>query len=508
MGNLSTLPNITGAKISVNSVIAYLLDSKGCVIHPSHFRMYQLAKEVSYADVGLVDPEESPLPGMDAELNQILIEGDNPKKRKRAAGGNNKYTPEDRALGGAYAVEHGNTKAAKYMSLRLMCDVNESTIRGWKQKYLIMKSKGEGPVLAIHEEKRGASTLVPKDCEDILKARLKKYSETGKHISSKTTIRLAKAIVRRKDVLLWSRLNLGKSWTQSLFRRMRWCRRKVTRAARCTPENMEIKKKEFLKKIKKKLKKYGIPSQLCMNMDQIGCLMVATQNSTMAEKGAKQVSQIGKGDKRGMTAVITSTLRGRLLSPQLIYKGTTSRCHPKIKIPGSWNVTQNLNHWSTTETMHEYLQKILIPHCVYWRQRLNLPADQKALLILDVFRPHTEASFNEACEAANICRVFVPPGCTSSLQPLDADGGVNYVIKKRIADQYDQFNDDAMWEAERLGLAETASFKPDLRLSALKPLHAECLLKSFQSVTKEHPLIRKGWEKSGIMDVYQELLED
>ena len=70
MGNLSTLPNITGAKISVNSVLAYLLDSKSCVIHPSHFRMYQLAKEVSYADVGLVDPEESP---PDAELNQILF---------------------------------------------------------------------------------------------------------------------------------------------------------------------------------------------------------------------------------------------------------------------------------------------------------------------------------------------------------------------------------------------------------------------------------------------------
>lgn len=282
---------------------------------------------------------------------------------------------------------------------------------------------------------------------------------------------------------------------------MKRTRRKVTRAARSTPENIVIQKQEFLKKIKKKIKQHGIPCQLVVNMDQIGCPMVPTQTHTMAPVGSK-------GDKRGITAVIGSSIKGRLLPPQLIYKGTTTRCHPKFSFPDSWNLTQNMNHGSTSETMHEYLKKVLIPYSVYWREKLGLPADQKALLILDVYGPHTEDSFNEACEVANICRVFVPPGCTSSLQPLEAEGGVNYVIKQRLCAKFDEYSYEAFDNALRLDCTMADDYVAHLRSSTIKPQHAKWFLASINEVAVNHDLIRRGWEKSGIMDVFFEALEE
>lgn len=52
----------------------------------------------------------------------------------------------------------------------------------------------------------------------------------------------------------------------------------------------------------------------------------------MEQLGARQVNFAGLGDKRQITALFCVTLDGHLLPPQLIYKGTTSMCHPNINL--------------------------------------------------------------------------------------------------------------------------------------------------------------------------------
>ena len=222
----------------------------------------------------------------------------------------------------------------------------------------------------------------------------------------------------------------------------------------------------------------------------------------MAPVGSRQVSQVGRGDKRGLTAVMGCTVKGRLMPPQLIYKGTTRRCHPNFQFPDSWHITQNNNHWSISETMMQYLKKVIIPWCNEWRRRYKLPANQRALLILDVFRPHLDQTFNEACADANILRVFVPPGCTGTLQPLDADGGVNYALKQQMCNQFEEYADSDMDSVADDNGNIPDSYQLDLRLSTIKPHQAEWFLNSFNAVAKNHSLIRKGWEKTGIYDVY------
>lgn len=141
----------------------------------------------------------------------------------------------------------------------------------------------------------------------------------------------------------------------------------------------------------------------------------------MAERGSRQVTMSGKEDKRGITALLGSTFTGQLLPPQLIYEGKTKRCHPTNSdeiFPPEWDITATPTHWSKIETMHEYLHNVVVPHVEEKQMELGLPDDQKALLILDTYRPHMDSSFGEACEAANNCRVYVPPGCTGTLQPV------------------------------------------------------------------------------------------
>ena len=460
----------------------------------------------SHFALPLVNPETSDEPELERVLNTIQIadyhESHNPKTRKRT-GGNNRYTPEQRAQGARLAIEFGSaTRAAEQMTLLLGREVSESTIRGFKAKYVKLAANGNGPVTAIPDSQRGRPTIVPGDVEARLMVRLKTSAEKGQHISAKSTIRMCYAILKRLHPMLYSRIKLGKSWTQSLFRRMRWARRKVTRATRAPPHDYAVCKAQFHKKIRKLVKKYNVPSQLTINIDQMGCQMVPTRNSTMAAVGSRQVAQVGKGDKRGVTAVIGSTVRGRLIPPQLIYKGKTRRCHPRFQFPDKWHITQNNNHWSTSETMMQYLNEVIIPWCKNWRKRYGLPRDQKALLILDVFRPHLDESFNEACASANILRVFVPPGCTGTLQPLDADGGVNYAIKQQMCNQFDAYADIDMDRFVDPNGHIPDSYDPDLKLSTIKPHQAEWFVNSFTAVSNNHDLIRKGWEKTGILDVY------
>ena len=66
-------------------------------------------------------------------------------------------------------------------------------------------------------------------------------------------------------------------------------------------------------------------------------------------------------DKRQVTALLAATLTGEYLPPQFIYKGKTVCCHPKVTIPDGYpvDIWHSDNHWSTEETMKQYIDKPL-----------------------------------------------------------------------------------------------------------------------------------------------------
>ena len=82
----------------------------------------------------------------------------------------------------------------------------------------------------------------------------------------------------------------------------------------------------------------------------------------MEERGVKGVELLGANDKRQITAIFCGSLLGDFLPLQIIYKGKTTRCQPSYDFLSDWNITCSPNHWSTEETMLEYISEIIIPY--------------------------------------------------------------------------------------------------------------------------------------------------
>ena len=56
----------------------------------------------------------------------------------------------------------------------------------------------------------------------------------------------------------------------------------------------------------------------------------------MNEAKAKKVVIANSDDKSQITAVLAATITGEHLPRQLIYKGKTTRCSPKVLFPEGW----------------------------------------------------------------------------------------------------------------------------------------------------------------------------
>ena len=82
-----------------------------------------------------------------------------------------------------------------------------------------------------------------------------------------------------------------------------------------------------------------------------------------------------------MTALLATTLSVKVLSPQLIYAGKTSQCHPiGNSFPDDWNVTHTCNHWNNEETMLEFADKVLIPYVKATKEPLSLPSQSSCFV--------------------------------------------------------------------------------------------------------------------------------
>lgn len=168
----------------------------------------------------------------------------------------------------------------------------------------------------------------------------------------------------------------------------------------------------------------------------------------------------GIDDKREITALLTISLAGELLPPQLIYAGKTDRCHAQCEFPDTWAITHSNNHWSNEETMLRYADTVLSPYLESKRRQPN----QKALVILDVFAAHRCDSFKQKLKSMNCVMVYVPAGCTGDLQPLDL--AVNDEYKRLLKAAFIDFY------AEQVA-KESDSLAPyKLNTSVLKPVHA------------------------------------
>jgi hypothetical protein len=144
-------------------------------------------------------------------------------------------------------------------------------------------------------------------------------------------------------------------------------------------------------------------------------------------KGAKQVLNLGKEDKRQFTVLGSAAVDGVLLPLQVVFQGKTGQVLPKnaavvIAASKGWHLTHSANHWSTQETMRSFVQKVLHPYFEGKCFDLGLnPLMQRMIWLIDYWLVHISAEFRGFMKEnfPHILLLFVPANCTSKLQVMD-----------------------------------------------------------------------------------------
>jgi hypothetical protein len=235
---------------------------------------------------------------------------------------------------------------------------------------------------------------------------------------------------------------------------------------------------------------------LIINMDQTGVHLVPASNWTYEQAGSGSVAVLGVEDKRQITACIASSLAGDLLPPQLIFQGKTSRCLPPVSVEARLagaHLTFSANHWSSQETMQQYVEEIIMPYADRCIQRHHLSSLANIILVLDVWAVHKSEEFRRFLRTKHprIHLVFVPPNCTSKLQV--ADVALQRPFKHGITKRFNEWA--CAQVVQQIAEGKVSGLAESLKMATIKPLALEWCLESWNNLKDQPSLIVAGWHE-------------
>ena len=408
-----------------------------------------------------------------------------PSKRRRVSRGKyTVYTAESRAKIGKYALENGNERARLHFKAHFP-NLKESTIRNFKKAYKEQLKK-KAQVTALPTMPRGRPPLLMELDKKLLRF-LNAMRARGGVINSHVVRATADALIRSNHSPGLQHLrnfSMPRSWIQSVYKRMGYTRRMGTTARPPVPKGLYDEcRVSYLRDIETIRKKYNIPPQLILNADQTPSSYVSVGKSTMAKRGEKSVSIKGLSDKRNITLMFVITLAGEFLPLQIIYGGKTDRCHPRdFQFPSGFCISHNEKHWSNEEETIKLIDTIIVPYIVKQRSELNLPTTQKALVIWDVFKGQVTQTVLDKLKSLDCEFVAVPANMTHFFQPLDLT--INRSAKQFMRKQFVMYYSEIVRHKLENG-ENVEDIEVDLRLPAIKPLHAQWLVSMYNFHLKQ-----------------------
>ena len=228
----------------------------------------------------------------------------------------------------------------------------------------------------------------------------------------------------------------------------------------------------------------------------------------MERRGSTSVTIEKSSDKRMITGTFGITLSENFLPIQLIYAGKTTQSIPKVAFPKIFSLSANSSHYPNTEESLKFLDEIVIPYVVVReRSKLELLKEHKALMVMDVFTGQMTEDVVKKYQDNNIIIVNVPKNMTKNYQPLDLT--VNRYCKKFLKRKFSQWY-TAEVSKQLTNKVALEDVEVKLRLTTLKPLHADWIIEFFDEMTtnKGNEIIENGWLSSGITDAINLGLEN
>ncbi len=174
--------------------------------------------------------------------------------------------------------------------------------------------------------------------------------------------------------------------------------------------------------------------KLIINCDETPVFLESPENTTISFKGAKEINiNTYANDKKRVSVILAIACNGYKLTPLFIFKGKPGKkletklnkielCKKKkifIKCqPNSWCDKEIFIFW--VKNIFQYYEKFVVKKI--------------CLLIMDLAPSHKDVAVLDYMKSNDIHYIFLPPGTTRYLQPLDV--GVNKLFKEKLKEKY------------------------------------------------------------------------
>jgi hypothetical protein len=158
--------------------------------------------------------------------------------------------------------------------------------------------------------------------------------------------------------------------------------------------------------------------ELVYNCDETSWVTLPNGIRTIANRGQEGVSANCSTDpKQSTTAIMTINAAGEKLAIWLICKGKTTKCEKKTRETLARYV--NSNQLQVTHQQSGWCDKEIAKAYLIWLRFEGHDGNERLILVWDVFAAHRDEEVKKLAEDLNIELIYIPPGTTDKLQPLD-----------------------------------------------------------------------------------------
>jgi hypothetical protein len=397
--------------------------------------------------------------------------------------------------------------------------LNESTVRQWfePQTFTLKASIAEKWNRRGMGSNGGRPSVLDghEDLEQWVVKRIENLRRAGGVVNSHIVHAFFRGLLRVKAPELLSQFKISQRWCRNWMQtQLAFTFRKATSGGQKLPLDWEKQVKGMANRVSATAAQYDI-TQGCfiINFDQTGVQLMQTYKYTYQSQGDKQVPVAGSEDKRQITAVVGSTFDGGLLPLQLIFKGQEANKKQHKAVPllplivqkrvsnAKFHLTQTPSHWSTLESMKDYVRVVITAWVERKARELNV-TNPHCIILLDCWKVHTSVAFREWMKATypRYHLIFVPAGCTGKAQP--ADVMLQRPFKGQIVRAFTNWMSDQIITLINLG-EDPDTLRVDTSISTLKPLLVDWAWNSWIRLFDKPDLIKEGWVKSGMGKVLE-----
>ena len=205
-------------------------------------------------------------------------------------------------------------------------------------------------------------------------------------------------------------------------------------------------------------------------------------------------------DKTQVTTTICVNERGDVLAPQMIFGGSTDRCHPKEPAPLGGFYCHSTTHWQTVETMISWIDMVLVPFKNATIALEGLPADQRSVLIFDLHFSHKDPVVLQHLAAHHIEAVFLPIGFADELLVIEL--ACKKAFQQAAKSRFKLFVHDLLTTHIELG-KPISEFSLNFNVGFLKPFVPKCVEDGMEAL--QTPELRAAivtcFAKKGSMEI-------